>query len=88
VEKPIYRFLHLVFALGTLHLMVLAGLEAQRFFQTRTAIQTTQASVERLNQQITNLAEEVDAAEDPTYKEAMIRRMGFVRKDEQLFLKQ
>ena len=68
--------------------MVLAGLEAQRFFQTRSAIQATQASVERLNNQISNLAEEVDAAEDPAYKEAMIRRMGFVRQDEQLILKQ
>lgn len=69
-------------------MMVLVGLETQRYFQTRTEIQATQANVERLGQQITALADEVDAAESPAFKEAMIRRMGFVRKDEQLFLRQ
>lgn len=85
VEKPIYRFLHLVFALGTLHLIVLVGLEGQRFFQLRHEIQQTQKSQSRLQQQVANLTEEIDAAQTGQYREAMARRMGYVQKSEVLY---
>ncbi|MDW8482533.1 MAG: septum formation initiator [Meiothermus sp.] len=38
MDKPIYRFLHLVFALGTLHMLVLVGLEVQRLVGLRREV--------------------------------------------------
>ena len=66
--------------------MVLVGLETQRFFQNRSEIAASQASIERLEQNINTLTSELEAAQTLEYREAMARRMGYVQKDERLFL--
>jgi len=87
VEKPIYRFLHLVFALGTLHLLVLGGLEVQRFFHTQSEIRAAVQQVQALEKSVAALTGEVDSAQTPVFREAMARRMGYVQKDEVLYPK-
>jgi len=79
--------LHLVFALGTLHLLVLGGLEVQRFFHTGGEIQAAQKQVKALEKSVSELTGEVDSAQTPAFREAMARRMGYVQKDETLYPK-
>ncbi|MBF6596358.1 MAG: septum formation initiator family protein [Thermaceae bacterium] len=87
MDRPIYRFLHLIFALGTLHLLVLMGLEVERFFQTRSEIRATQAQIRGLEQSVAQLSSEVDSAQTPAFREAMARRMGYVQQNEILYPK-
>lgn len=82
MERPIYRSLHLVFALGTLHLLVLGGLEVQRFFRTGSEIRATQKQVKGLEKSVSELTGEVDSAQTPAFREAMARRMGYVQTGE------
>jgi cell division protein FtsB len=82
VERPIYRFLHLIFALGIVHLLVLSGLEVQRFLQTQNDLQAQQAKVGQLQQEVQILKAEVAASQNPGYREALVRRMGFVKRGE------
>jgi hypothetical protein len=79
--------LHLVFALGTLHLLVLGGLEVQRFFHTGSEIRATARQVKALEKSVAELTGEVDSAQTPAFREAMARRMGYVQKDEVLYPK-
>lgn len=72
----------MIFALGTLHLLVLAGLETMRFFQNRAEIQAAEARASDLESKVSKLKEDVDSAITPEYREAMARRLGYVRKDE------
>ncbi|MCL4455223.1 MAG: hypothetical protein M1157_06245 [Deinococcus sp.] len=84
MERPIYRFLHLVFALGVLQVTVLIGLETKRYFDNLTQARALQERVANMQNQLARLREEVKAAEDPLFREAMARKMGYVRKDEVL----
>ncbi|GIW23919.1 hypothetical protein [Meiothermus sp.] len=86
MERPIYRFLHLIFAFGTLHLLVLAGLETQRYFQTQQAIATVQRRLEALEKRNQKLYDELQIAADARYREGLVRQMGYVLKDELLYL--
>ncbi len=86
MERPIYRFLHLVFALGTLHLLVLLGLEVQRYLQIRQETALAQIRLEALEQRNQKLREALQMAADPRYREGLVRQMGYVHKDELLFL--
>jgi cell division protein FtsB len=86
VERSIYRFLHLVFALGTLHLLVLLGLEIQRHFQTQNDIAAAQIRLEALEQSNQQLSNELQAVADASYREGLVRQMGYVHKDELLYL--
>lgn len=65
-------------------MLVLAGLETMRFFQTRNEISAAQARVSVLESKVSKLKEDVDSAITPEYREAMVRRLGYVRKDETL----
>lgn len=65
--------------------MVLVGLEIQRYFQLRHDIQVTQQSKLRLEHSVSNLTEEIDAAQTSQYRDAMARRMGYVYKTEILY---
>ncbi|RDI95686.1 hypothetical protein DV704_05260 [Meiothermus sp. QL-1] len=85
MAKPIYRFLHLVFALGSLHLLVLLGLELQRFAHFRQETALALARIERLEQRQKRLLQELEQAADPAYREGLLRRMGYVHKDELLY---
>ena len=70
LDRPVYRFLRLLFLLGLVHgfyLLAQEGLRAWELARERAA-----------------LKEEVRAARDPAYLEALLRRMGWVRKDEEV----
>lgn len=79
--------MHLVFALGTLHLLVLLTLEVQRYFQIRQEIALTQVRLEALEQRNQQLRDALQMAADPRYREGLVRQMGYVHKDELLFLR-
>jgi hypothetical protein len=87
VEKPIYRLLHLVFALGTLHLLVLLTLEVQRNMQIRQDTAAAQIRVKQLEQRNQQLLGELELAADARYREGLVRQMGYVHRDELLFLR-
>ncbi len=87
MERPIHRFLHLVFALGTLHLLVLLTLEVQRYVQIRQDIALAQVRLEELEQRNQKLSDELQVAADARYREGLARQMGYVHKDELLYLR-
>ncbi|MCS7058875.1 MAG: hypothetical protein NZ849_08335 [Meiothermus sp.] len=84
MDKPIYRFLHLVFALGTLHMLVLVGLEVQRLVGLRREVALVSSRVAQLELRNQRLSEELQMAADPAYREGLVRQMGYVHKDELL----
>ncbi|MBO1437097.1 septum formation initiator family protein [Meiothermus sp. CFH 77666] len=86
MDRPIYRFLHLVFAIGTLHLLVLFTLEFQRHFQLRQDISNARVRLEALEQRNQKLTDELQLAADTRYREGLARQMGYVHKDELLYL--
>ncbi|AWR86967.1 hypothetical protein Mtai_v1c17300 [Meiothermus taiwanensis WR-220] len=86
MEKPIYRLLHLIFALGTLHILLLMALEVQRNVQLRNQIAQVEFRLVQLERHNQKLSEELQLAADPRYREGLIRQMGYVHKDELLLL--
>jgi cell division protein FtsB len=86
VEKPIYRLLHLIFALGTLHILLLITLEVQRNVQLRNQIAQAEVRLVQLERRNQKLIEELQLAADPRYREGLVRQMGYVHKDELLLL--
>lgn len=87
MERPIHRFLHLIFALGTLHLLVLLTLEVQRHFQIRHDISSAQVRLAQLELRNQKLSDELQVAADARYREGLARQMGYVHKDELLILR-
>jgi cell division protein FtsB len=85
VERQIYRFLHLLFALGVLHMSVLIALELQRSVRLRSQVLQVQLRLEQLEVRNQELREELELAADPRYREGLVRQMGYVHKDELLF---
>jgi len=85
VERPIYRFLHLIFALGTVHLLVLLALEVQRHLQIHHDIAAAQVRLEQLERRNQKLSDELQVAADARYLEGQARQMGYVHKDELLY---
>lgn len=65
--------------------MILVGLEVQRYFQISHDFHLTQQSQRQLERQVSNLTEEIDAAQTGQYRDAMARRMGYVQKTEVLY---
>lgn len=86
MEKPIYRLLHLIFALGTLHILLLIALEVQRNVQLCNQIAQVELRLLQLERHNQKLSEELQLAADPRYREGLIRQMGYVHKDELLLL--
>lgn len=86
MEKPIYRLLHLIFALGTLHILLLIVLEVQRNVQLRNQIAQAEVRLVQLERHNQKLIEELQLAADPRYREGLVRQMGYVHKDELLLL--
>ena len=84
VDRPVYRFLRLLFLLGLVHgfyLLAQEGLRAWELARERAALKE---EVARARAEVERLKEEVRAARDPAYLEALLRRMGWVRKDEEV----
>ena len=85
MERPIYRFLHLVFALGSLHLLVLLGLEVKRSLELSKQIHSHNQQVVQLEQKVKSLQQIVNVAHTESYREALARRLGYVHKSEILY---
>lgn len=85
MERPIYRILHLVFALGSLHLLVLFGLEVKRTLEVSEQIRSHNTQVSQLEKKVKSLQQIVNVAHTESYREAMARRLGFVHKSEVLY---
>jgi cell division protein FtsB len=82
LERPIYRVLHLVFALGLAHALFLLaqeGVRAQKLAQERARLE---AELEKKRAAIARLEALVAAAKDPEHLEALARRLGFVGPEE------
>ena len=117
LDRPVYRFLRLLFLLGLAvplaiaqlqslpgymdadyyfgggiqlaqgngfnepYLLAQEGLRAWELARERAALKE---EVARARAEVERLKEEVRAARDPAYLEALLRRMGWVRKDEEV----
>jgi cell division protein FtsB len=84
VDRPVYRVLHLLFALGSLHMLGLIGLEVKRFLDLRQELVLSQAYINDLKKRVVALEADIAAAQSTEYREAMVRRLGYVKKDEVL----
>ena len=76
MDRPVYRFLRLLFLLGLVHgfyLLAQEGLRAWELARERAALKE---EVARARAEVERLKEEVRAARDPAYLEALLRRMG------------
>ncbi len=78
------RALYTVFALGAAHLLLLAGVEAQRYWALRAEQRIVSGQVEALRAEVHALKGELAHAEDPGYLEAKARGLGYVYPDEVL----
>jgi len=82
LERPIYRLLHLVFALGLAHALFLLaqeGVRAQSLARERARLE---AQLEQMEARVALLEAQVAAAKDPAHLEALARRLGLVRQEE------
>jgi chromosome segregation and condensation protein ScpB len=82
LERPIYRILPLVFALGLVHALFLLaqeGVRARELAQERARLE---AELRRKEAAIARLEALVAAAQDPAHLEALARRLGMVRQEE------
>ncbi|WP_117237827.1 septum formation initiator family protein [Thermus sediminis] len=84
MERPIYRILHLVFALGLAHALFLLaqeGVRARKLSQERARLE---AELEKKEAAVARLEALVAAAKDPAHLEALARRLGLVHSEEVL----
>lgn len=78
------RVLYLLFALGTAHLLLLAGVEAQRAWALRQEVRIVGGQIEALSAEVSSLKSELEHADDPAYLEAKARSLGYVYPEEVL----
>ncbi|WP_457630138.1 FtsB family cell division protein [Oceanithermus sp.] len=83
-ERGVYRILYLLFALGSAHLLLLCGVEAQRWIAQRQELRLVAGQTEALAAKVANLREELARADDPAYLEEKARSLGYVYPDEVL----
>ncbi|MEN2981728.1 MAG: septum formation initiator family protein [Thermus sp.] len=82
MERPVYRLLRLVFALGLAHALFLLGQEAVRAHQLAKERGRLEEAVRQAEARVARLRAEVEAAQDPAHLEALARRLGMVRPEE------
>ncbi len=82
LERPIYRILHLVFALGLVHALFLLAQEGVRAYHLGQERARLEAALRQAEARVARLEAEVEAAKDPAHLEALVRRLGFVREEE------
>nr|WP_279232387.1 septum formation initiator family protein [Thermus neutrinimicus] len=82
VDRPIYRILHLVFALGLAHALFLLGQEGVRAYELARERARLEEALRQAEARVARLEAEVRAAKDPAHLEALVRRLGFVRQEE------
>jgi len=61
-------------------------LEVQRQIQLRHDIAAAELRLEQLELRRQKLSEELEMASDQSYREGLVRQMGYVHRDERLFL--
>lgn len=84
LERPIYRILHLVFALGVAHALFLLGQEGVRAYRLAQERARLEEALSRAEARVAELKAELAAAQDPAHLEALARRLGLVRPEETL----
>ncbi len=82
LERPVYRILHLVFALGLAHALFLLGQEGVRAYELARERARLEEALRQQEARVARLEAEVKAVKDPAYLEALVRRLGFVRQEE------
>ncbi len=84
VDRPLHRILRLLFALASLHLLIMGAVEIQRGLDYHQQTQLLQNELKQLRYDVATLQEEVKLGNDPQYLEGLVRGLGLVRKDETL----
>ncbi|WP_018110988.1 septum formation initiator family protein [Thermus igniterrae] len=82
MERPVYRILHLVFALGLAHALFLLGQEGVRAHRLAQERARLEAELRQAEARVAALRAQVAAAKDPAHLEALARRLGMVRQGE------
>ena len=82
MERPIYRILHLIFALGLAHALFLLGQEGVRAHRLAQERAHLEAEIRKKEAALARLEALVAAAKDPEHLEALARRLGFVGREE------
>lgn len=82
LERPIYRFLHIAFALGLAHALFLLAQEGVRAHQLAQEEARLRAELRRAEARVAELRALLSAAQDPAHLEALARRLGMVRREE------
>ncbi len=86
-ERGVYRILYVIFALGTAHLLMLCGVEAQRWFAQKQELQLVAGQTQALATEVTGIRQELQRADDPAYLEEKARSLGYVYPNEELHAK-
>jgi cell division protein FtsB len=76
--------LYLIFALGVAHLLLLCGVEGQRWLAQRQELHLVAGQTGTLAAEVANLREELARADDTAYLEERARSLGYVYSDEVL----
>ncbi|TBH17572.1 septum formation initiator [Thermus thermamylovorans] len=84
LERPIYRILHVIFALGLAHALFLLGQEGVRAHRLAQERAKLEEALRQAEARVARLQAEVEAAKDPAHLEALARRLGLVRQEEVL----
>lgn len=83
-DRGIYKVLYLVFSLGTAHILLLCGVEVQRWFSQERELKIVAAQTAALQAEVLALKEELKLADDPAYLERKSRSLGYVYPNEEL----
>ncbi len=83
-DRSVYRLLYVLFALGTAHLLLLWGVEAQRSMALSRQVRLVAAQTADLESRVQSLREELKHADDPAYLEERARSLGYVYPNEVL----
>jgi len=83
-QGVVARTLYVLFALGTAHLLLLAGVEVQRSWALNQEVRIVDGQLEALTAEVAALKSELARADDPAYLEAKARALGYVYPEEVL----
>lgn len=84
VASPVQRFLQFLLALGLVHTLFLLGQEGVRAWRLGEERARLEAALRAREARVAALRTEVGLAQDPLYLEALLRRKGWVHREEEL----
>lgn len=76
--------MYLLFALGTAHMLLLSGVEAQHALAYRQELRLVNRQIASLRNEVGAIRQELQHADDPAYLEKKARALGYVYPDEVL----